>query len=99
MKGMRIEEVEAFWLRCPIPPEKQHVSEFGLPQHFDAAASPSPRNPARAGTARQSGGGERRELRLLVACVRHELRPLLLGEDASRISRASPGRVIRARSS
>ena len=32
---MRITNVEAFWLRCPIPKEKQHFSDYGLLTNFD----------------------------------------------------------------
>ena len=32
---MRIKDVEAYWLRCPIPPERQHVSDFGRLTTFD----------------------------------------------------------------
>ena len=32
---MRIRDVEAFWLHCPIPYEQQHVSDFGRLASFD----------------------------------------------------------------
>jgi L-alanine-DL-glutamate epimerase-like enolase superfamily enzyme len=32
---MIITNVEAFWLRCPIPKEKQHFSDYGLLTDFD----------------------------------------------------------------
>ena len=32
---MKITNVEAFWLRCPIPKEKQHFSDYGLLTNFD----------------------------------------------------------------
>ena len=32
---MRIQDVGAVWLRCPIPAERQHVSDFGRLATFD----------------------------------------------------------------
>ena len=32
---MRIAKVEATWLSAPIPPERQHVSDFGRMTSFD----------------------------------------------------------------
>jgi L-alanine-DL-glutamate epimerase-like enolase superfamily enzyme len=32
---MRIANVEATWLQVPIPPERQHVSDFGRVDTFD----------------------------------------------------------------
>ena len=32
---MKIANIEAFWLRCPIPKEKQHFSDYGLLTNFD----------------------------------------------------------------
>ena len=35
MSDNRIREVTASWISCPIPEEKQHVSDFGRMQSFD----------------------------------------------------------------
>ena len=32
---MKITNVEAYWLRCPIPEKKQHRSDYGLLTDFD----------------------------------------------------------------
>ena len=32
---MRIKSVEAFWVHIPIPPERQHTSDFGRTLSFD----------------------------------------------------------------
>ena len=32
---MKIANIEAFWLRTPIPKEKQHTSDYGLLTSFD----------------------------------------------------------------
>jgi hypothetical protein len=33
---MKIQSVEAYWVHIPIPPEKQHTSDFGRMTSFDA---------------------------------------------------------------
>ena len=35
--NLTISEVEARWIRCPIPEERQHVSDFGRIETFDMA--------------------------------------------------------------
>ena len=32
---LTIRDVEACWIRCPIPVERQHVSDFGRLETFD----------------------------------------------------------------
>jgi len=32
---MKIKSVEAFWVHIPIPPERQHTSDFGRTLSFD----------------------------------------------------------------
>ena len=33
---MKIRSVDAYWVHIPIPPEKQHTSDFGRTISFDA---------------------------------------------------------------
>ena len=33
--AMKIKSVEAYWVHIPIPPERQHVSDFGKTLSFD----------------------------------------------------------------
>jgi D-galactarolactone cycloisomerase len=88
MPSMRIEEVDAVWLRCPIPPERQHVSDFGRLEHFDMTlVTVTTEGGARGYGEAKAAVGSAGSCASLVACVRHELRPLLLGQDARGITR------------
>jgi D-galactarolactone cycloisomerase len=85
---MRIEEVDAVWLRCPIPREKQHVSDFGRLEHFDMAlVVVTTEDGARGYGEAKAAVGSAGSCASLVACVRHELAPLLVGQDARGITR------------
>jgi D-galactarolactone cycloisomerase len=85
---MRIENVEAYWLRCPIPLEKQHVSDFGRLEHFDMAlVAVTTEDGARGYGEAKAAVGSAGSCASVVACIRHELRPLLVGEDARQITR------------
>jgi D-galactarolactone cycloisomerase len=88
MPSMRIEEVDAVWLRCPIPPERQHVSDFGRLEHFDMTlVTVTTEGGARGYGEAKAAVGSAGSCASLVACVRHELRPLLVGQDARGITR------------
>jgi D-galactarolactone cycloisomerase len=85
---MRIADVTATWIRHPIPPERQHVSDFGRMETFDctlvAVTTEDGLNgygeaKAAVGSAGVNGA--------VVASVTQELRPLLLGEDSREIAR------------
>lgn len=83
-----IRDVEAFWLRCPIPPERQHVSDFGRLTHFDATLVCVTTEDGRQGWGEAKGGvGSEGRGAALVACIRHDLRPLLIGQEARNITR------------
>jgi D-galactarolactone cycloisomerase len=85
---MRIQDVDAHWLRCPIPREKQHVSDFGRLEHFDMMLVVVTTDDGRRGYGEAKAAvGSAGSCASLVACVRHELRPLLLGKDARQITR------------
>lgn len=85
---MRIENVEAYWLRAPIPPERQHVSDFGRLEHFDSTLVIVTAEDGRQGFGEAKAGvGSEGSGASIVACVRHELRPLLLGQKAREITR------------
>ncbi|MBT8485104.1 MAG: mandelate racemase/muconate lactonizing enzyme family protein [Phycisphaerales bacterium] len=85
---MKIARVDARWLRCPIPEERQHVSDFGRLTAFDATLVEIETDTglvgygeAKAAVGSSGGCGQ------LVACIEQDLRPLLLGEDPRRITR------------
>lgn len=88
---MIITDVDAVWLHCPIPYEKQHVSDFGRLASFDTClVSIHTDNglvgygEAKAAVGSVAGAGSYASL---VSCIKHELRPILIGQDATRINR------------
>lgn len=87
-RGMRIADVQAFWLRSPIPVEKQHVSDFGRLEFFDATLVVVTTEDGRKGYGEAKAAvGSTGSGASLVTCVHHELRPLLIGQDARQINR------------
>ena len=37
---LTLSEIDARWIRCPIPPERQHVSDFGRIETLDMTLVP-----------------------------------------------------------
>jgi D-galactarolactone cycloisomerase len=84
---MRITDVNAIWLHCPIPYERQHVSDFGRIASFDATLVSVTTEDGRVGYGEAKAAvGSAGVCAALVSCVRHELRPLLIGQDARQIT-------------
>ncbi len=85
---MIIADVEAHWLSCPIPEEKQHVSDFGRLKTFDMALISVSTKDGRVGYGEAKAAvGSTGSCASLVTCVMQELRPLLVGQDAREITR------------
>lgn len=85
---MRIAEVTATWLRHPIPPERQHVSDFGRLETFDATLVAVTTEDGLTGYGEAKAAvGSAGINAAVVASVREELCPLLLGEDSRQITR------------
>lgn len=85
---MKITNVEAFWLRCPIPPEKQHRSDYGLLTDFDMTLVVVTTDTGLQGFGEAKAAvGSSGVCASIVTCVEKELKPLLLGKDARHISR------------
>ena len=83
---MRITDVEAVWLHCPIPYERQHTSDFGRIASFDATLVTITTEDGQRGYGEAKAAvGSAGVCAALVSCVRHELRPLLIGQDARQI--------------
>jgi D-galactarolactone cycloisomerase len=83
---MLIRDVDAVWLHCPIPYEQQHVSDFGRIASFDMTLVTVTTDDGRRGYGEAKASvGSAAVCASLVACVKHELRPLLIGQDARRI--------------
>jgi L-alanine-DL-glutamate epimerase-like enolase superfamily enzyme len=80
-----IKDVSARWVHCPIPAERQHVSDFGRIDAFDTTLVRVETDDGTVGwgeakAAVGSAGG----CATVVACVNGELAPALVGRDARR---------------
>lgn len=85
---MLIRDVGARWLRHPIPEADQHVSDFGRISSFDMALVHVELDDGVVGWGEAKASvGSAGGCRSLVAAVRDELGPSLIGEDARRINR------------
>lgn len=83
---MIIRDIDAVWLQCPIPVEKQHVSDFGRLTSFDMTLVTITTEDGLQGFGEAKAAvGSAGVCASLVACIRHELRPLLVGQDARNI--------------
>jgi D-galactarolactone cycloisomerase len=84
---MKITNVEAFWLRCPIPPAKQHRSDYGLLTDFDMTLVVVTTDSGLQGFGEAKAAvGSSGVCASIVSCVENEIKPLLMGKDARRIS-------------
>lgn len=83
---MKIHSVDAVWLHVPLPAEKQHRSDFGQLRAFDGVLVSVRTEDGLVGYGEakpavgSSGNGA-----ALVAIVKQELAPLLVGQDAAQI--------------
>jgi L-alanine-DL-glutamate epimerase-like enolase superfamily enzyme len=85
---MKITNVEAFWLRCPIPKEKQHFSDYGLLTDFDMTLVVVTTESGLQGFGEAKAAvGSSGVCSSIVSCVENELKPQLIGKDARHISR------------
>ncbi len=84
---MKIVEVRAQWLHCPIAPERQHVSDFGRIASFDMALVRVEADDGSVGWGEAKAAvGSAGSCATLVACINDELGPALLGLDPRRIN-------------
>jgi D-galactarolactone cycloisomerase len=85
---MKIKNVEAFWLRCPIPPAKQHRSDYGLLTEFDMTLVVVTTESGLQGFGEAKAAvGSSGSCASIVSCVENELKPILVGQDVRNISR------------
>ncbi|WP_297335198.1 mandelate racemase/muconate lactonizing enzyme family protein [Algoriphagus sp.] len=85
---MKIANIEAFWLRCPIPKEKQHRSDYGLLTNFDMTLVVVTTDNGLQGFGEAKAAvGSSGSCASIVSCVENELKPALLGQDVSQINR------------
>lgn len=84
---MQITDVRATWLRYPIPPEQQHVSDFGRLTTFDMTLVEVVTDAGLSGYGEAKAQvGSASDNHALVALVTEELRPVLVGRDPRQIS-------------
>ncbi len=84
---MKITNVQATWLRCPIPPANQHVSDFGKLQTFDIALVRIDTDAGITGYGESKGAvGSAANCASIVTLIHEELRPLLIGADPRNIT-------------
>lgn len=85
---MKITRVDARWCHVPIPPERQHKSDFGVATSFDSVivridtdAGVTGWGEAKAGVGSSAACGG------LAAIINQDFAPVLVGEDPRDISR------------
>jgi len=85
---MKIRDVDAVWLHCPLPEAKQHTSDFGRMTAFDSVIVTIRTEDGLVGFGEAKAAvGSAGNGVALVAIIENELRPLLVGEDARNITR------------
>jgi L-alanine-DL-glutamate epimerase-like enolase superfamily enzyme len=85
---MKIRDVEAAWLHCPLPEAKQHTSDFGRMTAFDGVIVTIRTDDGLIGYGEAKAGvGSAGNGAAMIAIIENELKPLLAGEDARNISR------------
>lgn len=84
----QIKKVVAHWLRCPIPVENQHVSDFGRIQSFDCVLVEIHTAQGLIGHGEAKAAvGSSGDCSTLASCINHEFAPLLVDENPSEITR------------
>ena len=85
---MKIQGVEAVWLHCPLDVARQHTSDFGRITAFDGVLVTITTEDGLVGYGEAKPAvGSAGNAAAIVAIVRGELRPLLVGADAREIGR------------
>ncbi len=84
---MKITAVDAVWLHCPLPEDRQHKSDFGRITAFDGVLVSVRTEDGLVGFGEAKPAvGSAGDGAALVTIIGQELRPQLLGADSSRIS-------------
>lgn len=85
---MKIVDVDAYWLHVPLEPSKQHVSDFGRMTAFDSVLVKIVTDSGHVGWGEAKAGvGSAGNGAALVAIVRDEFRPQLIGQDPRLVNR------------
>lgn len=86
---MKIEAIEARWLRAPIPEASQHTSDFGRLRTFDGVLVTVRTSGGREGFGEAKAAvGSAGDCASLVTLIERELAPPLIGRDPRRITEA-----------
>ncbi len=84
---MKITDIKAHWLRCPIPQPKQHRSDYGLLTEFDMTLVVVTTEDGLQGYGEAKAAvGSSGVCASIVTCVENELKPILIGQDARKIN-------------
>ena len=84
---MKITNIDATWLHCPIPYEQQHISDFGRLASFDCVLVTIMTDEGLVGYGEaKSAVGSAGTCAALVSAVKQDLAPQLLGKDPRRIN-------------
>ena len=84
---MKITDIDAVWLHCPIPYEQQHVSDFGRIASFDCVLVTVTTDTGVQGFGEAKAAvGSAGTCAALVSAVKDDLAPFLIGKDPRRIN-------------
>ncbi|HMP28207.1 MAG TPA: mandelate racemase/muconate lactonizing enzyme family protein [Saprospiraceae bacterium] len=85
---MKIANIEAFWLRCPIPKEKQHRSDYGLLTNFDMTLIVVTTDSGLQGFGEAKAAvGSSGVCASIVSTIESEIKPALIGQDIDDINK------------
>lgn len=85
---MKIASVQATWVHVPIPPERQHTSDFGRIASFDSVLVRIETGDGLVGWGEAKAGvGSAAACAGLAAVINHDYAPLLVGQDPRDIGR------------
>ena len=85
---MKITNVNATWVHVPIPPERQHVSDFGKIASFDSVIVKIDTDTGLVGWGEAKAGvGSASSAYGLAAIINRDFAPLLVGQDPRDVSR------------
>jgi L-alanine-DL-glutamate epimerase-like enolase superfamily enzyme len=84
----KISNVEAYWLRCPIPEAKQHRSDYGLLTNFDMTLVVVTTDDGLQGFGEAKAAvGSSGSCASIVSCIENDIKPAIIGQDVHHISR------------
>lgn len=86
-KSPKISDVSAHWISVPIPEKGQWRSDYGRLTHFDMCLVTITTDDGRIGLGEaKSAVGATGACASIVACIEHELKPVLIGKSIHNIS-------------